>query len=52
MVRQVSQRHGLYTTKMRKATETSSGFSSWDGSLPVKVRKSAMINPYDNRNEH
>ena len=38
--------------KMRNATETSSGFSSWAANHPVKARKSAMFNPYDNRSEH
>lgn len=34
MVRQISQSRGFYTTKVTKATDTSSGFNTWGGQLP------------------
>jgi hypothetical protein len=45
MVRQKSRNRGLYMPKMMKATETSSGFSTWNGALS---RESCLRQPGSN----
>ncbi len=40
MVRQTSRNRGLYTSEMAKATETPSGFSTWDHTAPRENRHS------------
>jgi hypothetical protein len=51
MVRQISQSRDLYTAKMVKATDTPSGFSTWEQKSPRERFRSATLNPYDNRYE-
>ena len=52
MVRPIRRSRGLYTAKMTKATDTLSGFSTWENLSPRERQKSAMLTPYDIRNKH
>jgi hypothetical protein len=42
MVRQISQSRGLYTAKVVKATDTPSGFSTWEQKSPGERFRSQL----------